>query len=216
LKNRWPLSTMENNPSNGTASPASPVTPLGQNGTPTSLDTNGLAGLTLGANDKNLNSEGAASPVSPSSGSSETPTSSDTKGLDTGAQTIEKEAQKNVSILSLDGGGARGIMESITLGHLMSLATLMAEKPSETQKALEVVNQYQNLIETIESKVKTEKNLAKDKRKEIKVAFMKEKNKTILKILGNFKELPNATQRMVEIANCCIVRLGSCEETNLN
>ena len=32
--------------------------PLGQNGTPTSSDTNGMAGLTPGANDKNLNSEG--------------------------------------------------------------------------------------------------------------------------------------------------------------
>ena len=50
------------------------------------------------------------------------------KKLDMGTQTIW--AQKNVHILSLDGGGARGIMESIMLGHIMSFATLMAKKPT--------------------------------------------------------------------------------------
>ena len=35
-----------------------------------------------------------------------------------------------IHVLSLDGGGSRGIMESIMLGHVMDLSTLMTAKPS--------------------------------------------------------------------------------------
>ena len=41
-----------------------------------------------------------------------------------------EKGQKELNILSLDGGGSRGIMESIMLGHIMNLATIMTKNPS--------------------------------------------------------------------------------------
>ena len=41
------------------------------------------------------------------------------------------EDLKEIHVLSLDGGGSRGIMESIMLGHIMNLATIMKENPEE-------------------------------------------------------------------------------------
>ena len=40
-----------------------------------------------------------------------------------------EKRQIELNILSLDGGGSRGIMESIMLGHIMNLATIMKETP---------------------------------------------------------------------------------------
>ena len=60
-----------------------------------------------------------------------------------------------IHVLSLDGGGSRGIMESIMLGHVMDLTTLMTEKPSKIIEILrnfqldapEVGRKFQSLIE---------------------------------------------------------------------
>ena len=62
-----------------------------------------------------------------------------------------------IHVLSLDGGGSRGIMESIMLGHIMDLSTLMTEKPSKISEILrhfqfqldgpEVGRKFQSLIE---------------------------------------------------------------------
>ena len=41
-----------------------------------------------------------------------------------------------IHVLSLDGGGSRGIMESILLGHIMDLSTLMTEKPGKITEIL--------------------------------------------------------------------------------
>ena len=45
-----------------------------------------------------------------------------------------EKGQKELNILSLDGGGSRGIMESIMLGHIMNLATVIKENPSYINK----------------------------------------------------------------------------------
>ena len=60
-----------------------------------------------------------------------------------------------IHVLSLDGGGSRGIMESISLGHIMDLSTLMAKKPGKITEILrnsqlhapEVGKKIQSLIE---------------------------------------------------------------------
>ena len=60
-----------------------------------------------------------------------------------------------IHVLSLDGGGSRGIMESISLGHIMDLSTLMKEKPGKITEILrnfqldapEVGKHFQSLIE---------------------------------------------------------------------
>ena len=41
-----------------------------------------------------------------------------------------------VHILSLDGGGSRGLMEAIALGHVMDLATLMVFRPGDIVEIL--------------------------------------------------------------------------------
>ena len=41
-----------------------------------------------------------------------------------------------VHILSLDGGGSRGLMEAIALGHVMDLATLMVFRPGDVVEIL--------------------------------------------------------------------------------
>ena len=41
------------------------------------------------------------------------------------------EDLKEIHVLSLDGGGSRGIMESIMLGHIMNLATIMKDNPGQ-------------------------------------------------------------------------------------
>ena len=41
-----------------------------------------------------------------------------------------------VHILSLDGGGSRGLMEAIALGHVMDLATLMVFHPGDIVEIL--------------------------------------------------------------------------------
>ena len=42
---------------------------------------------------------------------------------------MSKNSRKNVHILSLDGGGSRGIMELILLDHIMNLTTVMVKNP---------------------------------------------------------------------------------------
>ena len=52
-------------------------------------------------------------------------------------------AQTNIEeihVLSLDGGGSRGIMESIMLGHIMDISTLLTKKPS---KITEIIRSFQ-------------------------------------------------------------------------
>ena len=72
------------------------------------------------------------------------------------AQTNKANPKKGeIHVLSLDGGGSRGIMESIMLGHVMDLSTLMTEKPSKITEILdnfqldgpEVGKKIQSLIE---------------------------------------------------------------------
>ena len=56
---------------------------------------------------------------------------------------FQKMTQTNkaeIHVLSLDGGGSRGIMESIMLGHVMDVSTLMTEKPS---KIIEILSNFQ-------------------------------------------------------------------------
>ena len=55
------------------------------------------------------------------------------------------EDLKEIHVLSLDGGGSRGIMESIMLGHIMNLATIMKENPEE------ILCQPHNLFDRIEN-----------------------------------------------------------------
>ena len=58
------------------------------------------------------------------------------------AQTNKANPKKGeIHVLSLDGGGSRGIMESIMLGHVMDLSTLMTEKPS---KITEIFKNFRN------------------------------------------------------------------------
>ena len=60
-----------------------------------------------------------------------------------------------IHVLSLDGGGSRGIMESIMLGHIMDLSTLMTKKPGKITQILrnfqldapDVGKKFQSLIE---------------------------------------------------------------------
>ena len=62
-----------------------------------------------------------------------------------------------IHVLSLDGGGSRGIMESIMLEHIMDLSTLMTKKPGKITQILrkggfqldapEVGKKFQSLIE---------------------------------------------------------------------
>ena len=47
-----------------------------------------------------------------------------------------EKGQKELNILSLDGGGSRGIMESIMLGHIMNLATIITENPSYIKEVI--------------------------------------------------------------------------------
>ena len=56
------------------------------------------------------------------------------------------EDRKEIHVLSLDGGGSRGIMESIMLGHIMNLATIMKENPEEIYP-----ENIFNLLERIEN-----------------------------------------------------------------
>ena len=39
--------------------------------------------------------------------------------------------RKTISMLSLDGGGSRGVMEAVVLDTIFKMATLLIEKPSE-------------------------------------------------------------------------------------
>jgi hypothetical protein len=55
------------------------------------------------------------------------------------------EIRKEIHVLSLDGGGSRGIMESIMLGHIMNLATIMRDNPEK------IINPDQNIIDEIEN-----------------------------------------------------------------
>ena len=59
------------------------------------------------------------------------------------------EDLKEIHVLSLDGGGSRGIMESIMLGHIMNLATIMKDNPGKIRD-LDVMNLDQDTIEMIE------------------------------------------------------------------
>ena len=65
------------------------------------------------------------------------------------AQTNKEE----IHVLSLDGGGSRGIMESIMLGHIMDISTLMTKTPRIITYILlhfesdEVGKKFQSLIE---------------------------------------------------------------------
>ena len=43
----------------------------------------------------------------------------------------DTEKKKEMHVLSLDGGGSKGIMESIMLGHIMNLATIMTNNPED-------------------------------------------------------------------------------------
>ena len=57
---------------------------------------------------------------------------------------------KQIHVLSLDGGGSHGIMESIMLEHIMDISTLMTKKPSkitDTFESDEVGRKFQSLIE---------------------------------------------------------------------
>ena len=60
---------------------------------------------------------------------------------------------KQIHVLSLDGGGSHGIMESIMLEHIMDISTLMTKKPSKIIDILlhfesdEVGKKFQSLIE---------------------------------------------------------------------
>ena len=72
------------------------------------------------------------------------------------AQTNKADPKEGeIHVLSLDGGGSRGIMESIMLGHVMDVSTLMTVKPSKITKILrnfqldgpEVGKKFQSLIE---------------------------------------------------------------------
>ena len=62
---------------------------------------------------------------------------------------IEK-GQKELNILSLDGGGSRGIMESIMLGHIMNLATIMTENPSYIKEVIKT-NEWSEISPLISS-----------------------------------------------------------------
>ena len=48
-----------------------------------------------------------------------------------------KAEEKAIHVLALDGGGSRGLMESINLGHVMSLATVMVRSPDAITQMLE-------------------------------------------------------------------------------
>ena len=43
---------------------------------------------------------------------------------------MSRSAHKDVHVLSLDGGGSRGIMEVILLDHIMNLTTVMVKSPA--------------------------------------------------------------------------------------
>ena len=53
---------------------------------------------------------------------------------------MSKNSRKNVHILSLDGGGSRGIMEVILLDHIMNLTTVMVKNPEHIITLLDKVN----------------------------------------------------------------------------
>ena len=55
-------------------------------------------------------------------------------------QKMAQAKKVEIHVLSLDGGGSRGIMESIMLGHVMDFSTLMTEKPS---KIIEILKNFQ-------------------------------------------------------------------------
>ena len=48
----------------------------------------------------------------------------------------QTEKKKEMHVLSLDGGGSRGIMEVIMLGHIMNYATIMTKNPKEAKDSL--------------------------------------------------------------------------------
>ena len=125
---------MGNNSSKGTSSPtpakpAVPLSPARPSGTQSSLVSNGLAGSATRAVCKNGHEMTQTNKAGPKNG--------------------------EIHVLSLDGGGSRGIMESIMLGHVMDLSTLMTVKPSKITEILdnfqldgpEVGKKFQCLIE---------------------------------------------------------------------
>ena len=61
-----------------------------------------------------------------------------------------EKGQKELNILSLDGGGSRGIMESIMLGHIMNLATIMTENPSYIKEVIKT-NEWSEISPLISS-----------------------------------------------------------------
>ena len=61
-----------------------------------------------------------------------------------------EKGQKELNILSLDGGGSRGIMESIMLGHIMNLATIMTENPSNIKEVIKT-NEWSEISPLISS-----------------------------------------------------------------
>ena len=61
-----------------------------------------------------------------------------------------EKRQKELNILSLDGGGSRGIMESIMLGHIMNLATVMKENPSYIKEVIKT-NDWSEMYPIISS-----------------------------------------------------------------
>ena len=70
-------------------------------------------------------------------------------GTNIWTKNIEK-GQKELNILSLDGGGSRGIMESIMLGHIMNLATIMTENPSYIKEVIKK-NEWSEIFPLISS-----------------------------------------------------------------
>ena len=61
-----------------------------------------------------------------------------------------EKRQKELNILSLDGGGSRGIMESIMLGHIMNLATIMKENPNYIKEVIKT-NDWSEMYPVISS-----------------------------------------------------------------
>ena len=70
-------------------------------------------------------------------------------GTNIWTKNIEK-GQKELNILSLDGGGSRGIMESIMLGHIMNLATIIKENPSCVKEVIKA-NDWSEIYPVISS-----------------------------------------------------------------
>ena len=70
---------------------------------------------------------------------------------------MSKNRHRDVHMLSLDGGGSRGIMELILLDHIMSLTTVMVKNPELIITLLDKLNNSdvhsftKSLIENIDN-----------------------------------------------------------------